>query len=159
MNKLLYIPGSVPSSKNSRMMTKNNGFIASKATQKYRKVTPWFFAQHKQAFLKMLEGKEKPYLIGMHFVRGTRHEWDFNNPCQTLQDEMVKNRYLDDDNINQMVPVPLKINGRFWTLNKEQAGVYFTVLESVCDNDFTLPELTHNGTIEKSTGDDAGHSV
>ena len=154
--QLLFIPGAVPSSKNSRMMTKNNGFIASKATQKYRKITPWYFKMHKAAFMKMLEGKQKPYVIGMHFVRATKHAWDFNNPCQTIQDEMVKNGYISDDNVHEMIPVPLKINGRFWTLNKTQAGVYITVLDSMCDNNFTLEELKHNGTIEENPGDDTG---
>jgi len=37
----------------------------------------------------MIKGKKKPYKIGIHFIRGTHHKYDWVNPIQTIQDEMT----------------------------------------------------------------------
>lgn len=151
---LIHIPGSVPSSKNSRMMTSSGLFIASKATQKFRKTTAWYWKMHKEAFLKTIANKPKPYLIGMHFVRSTKHAFDFNNPCQTIQDEMVKHGWLTDDNMLEMVPVPLKINNRYYSIDKVNCGVYIAVLDDLGTEPITLKYLKHNGITEENTDTD-----
>jgi Holliday junction resolvase RusA-like endonuclease len=134
MNKLIFIPGAVPSSKNSRMLTRSGLFIASKATQKYRKITAPLWLIHKPEFKAMLAGKPKPIIIGFHFVRKTRNKWDFINPAQTIQDEMTKAGWIDDDNVDEVLPVPLSINGSFWSYDKTNPGVYITVMDSFCDS-------------------------
>lgn len=116
-----FIPGNVPSSKNSRVWT-GRKFIASKATQQWRKDTKPYWAKYKQEFLDEIEGLEKPYRICMRFVRKTRHKFDYINPAQTIQDEMVHAGWLDDDNCDEMIPL-----FDVYSYDKENPGVYITV--------------------------------
>ena len=100
----IFIPGSVPSSKNGRRNYKNIS-LPSKATVRWRKNTAIFWKMYKKTFLKMLEGHEKPYKIHMVFVRGTKHKFDYINPAQTIQDEMTKYGWIDDDNCDEIIPI------------------------------------------------------
>lgn len=130
--KLFFIPGAVPSSKNSRVMTRSGLFIASKATQKYRKSSAAFWSKHKLEFQAVVAEMTKPIIIGMHFVRASRHKWDFINPAQTIQDEMSKAGWIDDDNVEEILPVPLYIDGKPWSYDKDKPGVYIAILDSFC---------------------------
>jgi Holliday junction resolvase RusA-like endonuclease len=131
--RLFFIPGAVPSSKNSRILTRKGLFIGSKATQKYRKSSAAYWTKFKEEFKSLLEGQSKPIIIGMHFVRGSRHKWDFINPAQTIQDEMTKAGWIDDDNVDEILPVPLEIDGSYWSYDKTNSGVYIAVLSSFCE--------------------------
>lgn len=141
MKGLFFIPGAVPSSKNSRILTRGGLFIASKATQKYRKLTAAYWLMHKPEFKAQLIGKTKPIVIGFHFVRASKHRWDFINPAQTIQDEMTKAGWIEDDNVEEILPVPLYINGSYWSYDKSNPGVYIAVLDSFCDQ-FTISDET-----------------
>jgi hypothetical protein len=132
-SKLFFIPGSVPSSKNSRLLTKSGLFIASKSVQKYRKICEQYLLMHKTDFKDALSKANKPLIIGFHFVRATTHRWDFINPCQTIQDLMVKAGWIDDDNVDEMFPVPLSIKGKTWSYDKSNPGVYIAILDSFCE--------------------------
>jgi Holliday junction resolvase RusA-like endonuclease len=140
MKNVFFIPGAVPSSKNGRIMTRSGMFIASKATQKYRKLSAPYWEKYKAAFLKLINGKELPLIIGMHFVRGSRHRWDFINPAQTIQDEMTKAGWIEDDNAEIILPVPLNINTKYWSYDKTKPGVYITVLSSFCEGIINLKD-------------------
>ena len=71
---------------------------------------------------------EKPLKIGFHFIRKQRRLYDFVNPVQTIQDEMVEQGWLEDDNIDEMFPFPIEINGRLSTYNKKEPGVIIKIL-------------------------------
>lgn len=144
--KMIHIPYTVPSSKNGRQLTKGGIFIASKATQIYRKKTSGYWKHYKNEFLAMCKDKPRPLMIGFHFVRQTRHAWDFPNPLQTIFDEMTKHGWLPDDNVHEIFPVPLLINDRYWSLNKKHAGVYIAVLDNTCQTNIELKDLTHDGS-------------
>ena len=122
----LFIPGHVPSSKNSRVRTKNGAFVASKAVQKYRKNSGIFWKIHAQTFRAAC--KESPVKVGFHFVRKTRHLYDWVNPLQTVQDEMTKYGWIEDDNISIILPFPLKIDGAYTTVDPSKPGVYIKIL-------------------------------
>jgi hypothetical protein len=130
---IFFIPGAVPSSKNSIVMTRAGFFIGSKATQKYRKSSKIYWDKYRDQFRQLIVSEPKPIIIGMHFVRASRHKWDFINPAQTIQDEMTKNGWIDDDNVDELLPVPLFIDGKYWSYNKSNAGVYIAVLSSFCE--------------------------
>lgn len=151
MKGIFFIPGAVPSSKNSRVLTRSGLFIASKATQKYRKTTAAYWLMHKPAFKAELVAKAKPIIIGLHFVRASKHKWDFINPAQTIQDEMTKAGWIEDDNVDEILPVPLYINGSYWSYNKTNAGVYIAVLESFCDS-YTINHETNQHLRSESYG-------
>lgn len=125
---MLFCKGNVPSSKNGRRWT-GRKFIPSKATIKWRKETECWWEDHKDIFKKITENKEKPLKIGLHFVRGSRHKYDFVNPVQTIQDEMVKHNWIEDDNVLEMIPFPFKIKGKYSSYDKEKPGFYIKVLK------------------------------
>jgi len=73
----------------------------------------------------MIKGKSKPYRISFKFVRKSKHKFDYINPAQTIQDQMVKYGWIDDDNADEMLPIFVKFE-----YNKENPGVYINVLKS-----------------------------
>lgn len=126
--ELIYIPGNVASSKNGRQFNiKLKRSLDSKSTQKYKRISKNSFIDLKHEFLKLLEGKEKPYKIGFHFIRDSRRKFDFVNPIQSVQDLMVQYGWLEDDNITEMLPFPLKVDDEWYSVDKENTGVLIKV--------------------------------
>jgi len=99
-----FIPGNVPSSKNGRRWT-GKYFVSSKATTKYRKDTAIYFEKFRKGFRKQLAKLELPVKVSFKFIRGSRHKFDYINPAQTTQDDMVKHHWIDDDNCENIIPV------------------------------------------------------
>jgi hypothetical protein len=89
----------------------------------------------------MIADKKKPYCIGLHFVRGTNHKWDFINACQTVQDIMTSANWIYDDNFDEIYPVPFKIgwkgNDNYYSIDKISPGVYIKVFYEhlTCNSD------------------------
>lgn len=129
---MIFLPFSVPSSKNGKLWT-GNRLISSKSVMKWKKDVKPHFLKHKELFLEQLKGKQKPYIIGFHFVKRTAHKLDFNNKTQTIQDEMVFYKWLEDDNEDIMLPFPFKLEeeGKFITHDKNNPGVYIKIFENV----------------------------
>lgn len=127
-DELIFISGNTASSKNGRTFNiKLKRSLDSKSTQKYKAISKNDYIDKQEQFLRQLEGKEKPYKIGFHFVRDSKRKYDFVNPVQTVQDLMVRYGWLDDDNVTEMIPFPLMINGQWSTVDKENAGVYIKI--------------------------------
>jgi len=99
-----FIPGNVPSSKNGRRWT-GRYFVSSTATTKYRKETAKYYDQFRKGFRKQLAKLELPVKISFKFIRGSKHKFDYINPAQTVQDDMVKHHWIDDDNCENILPV------------------------------------------------------
>jgi Holliday junction resolvase RusA-like endonuclease len=74
------------------------------------------------------KGKDRPLKIGFYFVRDSRRKFDFVNIVQTVQDLMVRAEWLADDNMDEMVPVPVEVDGTFYRVDKYHPGVYIMVL-------------------------------
>ena len=123
-----FIPGSVPSSKNGRRWT-GKYFIASKATMTYRKATKDIYAQYTEEFKAELAKHSLPAKISFTFVRGTRHKFDYINPAQTVQDDMVKYGWIEDDNAEFIIPAFEQ-----YTYDKANPGVYIEILKNEEDN-------------------------
>lgn len=119
----IFIPGNVPSSKNSKQWT-GKMLISSKTTQKYIKETEWFWTANTSAFKKMLRGEPKPYKIGFLFVRGSKRRFDYVNPLQTVQDLMTKYGWIEDDSADDMIPYLHP-----YEYDKENPGVWITVIK------------------------------
>jgi hypothetical protein len=128
MPRGIFIPGNVPSSKNGRRWT-GRYFIVSKQTARYYKTSKSYWIENKKEFLKLLKGKDsqnkKPYRISFKFIRKSRHKFDYINPAQTIQDEMVKYGWISDDNADEMIPIFLE-----YEYDKHNPGVYINVLKS-----------------------------
>jgi Holliday junction resolvase RusA-like endonuclease len=118
-----FIPGNVPSSKNGRRWT-GKYFISSKTVMKYRKDTKSFYQKYAPQFQKELKKHKLPVKISFTFIRGTKHKFDYINPAQTVQDDMVTHGWLEDDNMVNILPVfkPYKYD-------KEKPGVIIEILK------------------------------
>lgn len=140
---MIYIPYSVPSAKSGRFPIKNKTTgksfsVPSKQTQTYLKETKTYWLSYRNIFHQMIKDKTPPYIIGFHFIRGSHHEWDFINPCQTIQDEMVKYKWLPDDSVNYIYPVPLNIEGKLWDKKNKDGGIIIKVLNKFGDADYPI---------------------
>ena len=128
MPRGIFIPGNVPSSKNGRRWT-GRYFIVSKQTARYYKNSKKDWVENKKEFLKLLKGKDsqnkKPYRISFKFIRKSRHKFDYINPAQTVQDQMVKFGWISDDNAQEILPIFLEFE-----YDKDNPGVYINVLKS-----------------------------
>ena len=122
-NKKWFIPGNVPSSKNGRRWT-GKYFIASKTVMKYRKDTKSIYQKYAPQFQKELKKHKLPVKIAFTFIRGTKHKFDYINPAQTVQDDMVTYDWIEDDNMVNMLPAfyPYKYD-------KEKPGVIIEILK------------------------------
>ena len=123
-----FIPGNVPSSKNGRRWT-GKYFISSKATMKYRKETKKFYDMYRKSFQKQLSKLELPVKISFKFIRATRHKFDYINPAQTVQDDMVKNGWLPDDDCQTIIPV-----FELYKYDKKNSGVEIKLIKNVEKN-------------------------
>jgi len=123
---ILFCEGNVPSSKNGRRWT-GKYFVPSKATIRWRKDTKWWWIENKDVFKELVKNKKLPLKVGLHFVRGSRHRYDWVNPVQTIQDEMVKMEWIEDDDVINILPFPFKMKKSFTSYNKERAGFYLKV--------------------------------
>jgi len=146
MRNTIFIPGNVPSLKNSKIKTAR-GIFPSKTVMKYLrslgiqkysvskkevigfKTRDNLFENLRSSWFKLTgEGRPDPIVVGIHFVRGTRHRFDFHNATQIIADLMVAHDFINDDDMDSFIPMPLKAKGKWYSYNKECPGVYISVL-------------------------------
>lgn len=150
---MIFIPGNVPSVKNTKSYT-SHGVFHSKTVKKYlqkigvkhyrpremknRKtgvIKPKLEEHKKQPnFFKLSVGNyfdniTYPALIGVHFIRGTRHAADFHNLCQIIFDLLSAHDFIEDDDMSHVIPIPLFIDGKAFTFGKENPGVYIKIIK------------------------------
>lgn len=91
---------------------------------KYRKDTKSFYQKYAPLFQKELKKHKLPVRIAFTFIRGTKHKFDYINPAQTVQDDMVTHGWIEDDNMVNMIPVfkPYKYD-------KEKPGVIIEIIK------------------------------
>lgn len=146
LNNIIFIPNNVPSLKNSKIKT-SRGIFASKTVKKYLTALgiqryssskkevigyvkrPNLFENIRAQFELELIDKTKPYLIGLHFVRNSKRNFDFNNANQIILDLLTAHNMIEDDSCNIIIPVPLMINGSFYSINKDNPGVYIKLIK------------------------------
>ena len=142
--ELIFISGNVPSLKNSKIKT-SRGIFPSKTVkdyltklgiQKYSaskkevigyKTKPNKIQELQDKFKNALEGKEPPFEIGFHFVRDSKRKFDFNNATQILADLLVAHGVIEDDNMDFFIPYAFKMNNNYYTIDKENPGVYIKI--------------------------------
>ena len=140
-DELIFIPGNVPSLKNSKIKT-SRGIFPSKTVKNYLsdlgiqrysasrqevvgyKTKPNLIENLRENFNNVLEGKEPPFEIGFHFVRKSKHKFDFNNANQIIADLLTAHGIIEDDNMDYFIPYAFKMNEQYYTIDKENPGVY-----------------------------------
>ena len=118
-----FIPGNVPSSKNGKRWT-GKYLISSKTVMKYRKNTANAYKKHAKSFVKEFSDHELPVTVSFKFFRGSRHKFDYINPAQTVQDDMVKHGWIIDDNCEFIIPA-----FKTYKYNKENPGVEIKIIK------------------------------
>lgn len=141
-DKTIFIPGHVPSLKNSKVKT-NRGIFYSKTVKKYlQKMGIQRFSSSKKIvigyktrqneFAEILKdfnfNYESPIVLGFHFVRSTKHKFDFHNAVQIVADLLVAHNFIEDDNMDYFIPMPFKMKNQWYSYNKENPGVYLKIL-------------------------------
>lgn len=144
--KMVFISGSIPSSKNSKVAT-SKGVFHSKSVGKflreqgiqhysvsrkqitYYKTRPCLFPVKELSQLLSANHGTKPIKIGIHFVRQTKAKFDFHNICQIIFDLMVAFDIIEDDNMDCVLPFPLEMNGKWYSVDKDNPGAYIVVIE------------------------------
>lgn len=147
---MFFIPNNVPSLKNSKIKT-SHGIFPSATVKKYLQKlgiksyssSKKIVEEYKQRpnifkdFAKYFVDIEYPILIGFHFVRGTKHKFDFGNAVQILADLMTAHKFIEDDNMDCFIPFPMNENGdivinnktNWYSYNKEEPGVWIKIYE------------------------------
>ena len=146
----IFIKGNVPSSKNSKIMTKR-GIFHSKTVSRYlqklgiksysvskKKVIGYKTRSNlfEEAVVPMKNELNHfrngtPYMIGFHFVRGSRHKFDWINCCQIIADLLVAHGVIEDDNMDYLIPYPFPIDGDWYFYSKETPGVWIEYLANI----------------------------
>ena len=124
---LLFIPGNFPSFKNSKQRTAKGFMVMSKTVQKYLKEYEKHWTDIPDEF-QSLVASNYPIVVGMHFIRGTKHRWDFHNMVQGVADLMVKHKWIPDDNVDFFMPEAIEIEGEFYGYDKDNPGVYIGII-------------------------------
>jgi hypothetical protein len=119
MTNAIWVPENVPSSKNSKQITRSGFIVHSKLCQAYYKATKNIWVDNRARFHNLFRNEEKPLYIGFYYVRKSKHKFDYNNVNQTLTDLMTKYGWLDDDNSDEITSVFLG-----YKYDKDKPGVY-----------------------------------
>ena len=143
---MIFIPGNVPSLKNSKVKTSRgifssptvNKFLRSIGIQKFNSrkkevkgyvdlTKPNQFEAFRDKFMEMRLGKGDPLIIGYHQVRNSKRLFDFSNSVELIQDLMTAHDFIEDDNVKYVFPVPMSIDGKLITEDNPRAFPLYSV--------------------------------
>lgn len=154
---MIFIPGNVPSSKNSKVKAVGgifnspavNTFLRSLGIQSYNsrkkyikgyvdKNRPNILEGFRTEIEKMKVGKENPLFIGFHHVRKQNRQFDFSNSLELIQDLFTAHDFIEDDSVKYMFPIPMSKEGEipsvdnlrttdWYSVDKENPGVWIKI--------------------------------
>jgi hypothetical protein len=147
MNKEIFIKGNVPSLKNGQVISNKKGkirvshspqvneylrsfgiahFSSKNKTIECFKTIPFTFplAELKEMF----DNISFPATIGFHFIRESKHRWDFHNATQIIFDLFTALELIPDDSMNYVIPECLWIDNKHYSYNKENPGVIIKII-------------------------------
>ncbi len=139
---MIFIPHNVPSSKNSRVNTRSGSFFSPSVRKYLQKIGVANFSTSKREvtdyktrpnlFREALEGHDlkqhKPLVLGFHPVRDSKRKFDLHNCFQIIADLLQAHGCIDEDDAEHLIPVPRKMGGKYYTVDKENPGIYLEVL-------------------------------
>lgn len=143
---MIFIPGNVPSSKNSKQIAVVGGrptLLYSKTVKKYLQnlgiqrfsstsgIVGYKTRQNvfKSTLDGFFENAPTPCVLGMNFVRDSLRTFDVINAMQIIADLIVAHGFLPDDDVKNLIPVPMKINGSFYSICRSSPGVYLKIIK------------------------------
>lgn len=143
----VFLPGNVPSLKNSRIKTARGVFHSKQVRQylsflgikKYSlrkkevekmKTRPNLFDKHCRPLEEVTKKGNYPYIFKLHFIRDSRRKFDFHNASHIIFDLLQAHGIIEDDNMDCCLPFPLKIDGKWYSVDKENAGIIIEVWDN-----------------------------
>ena len=138
--RYIYIPHNVPSAKNSKVKTEK-GIFMSKSVRKYLqkigvknysvskkkyenyKTKPNLFAEAIAKMKDDLSNEKSPHVIAFHFIRDSKRKFDFHNAVQIVADLLVSHGVIPDDDMDNFIPEAMMVEGLWYKVDKEKAGV------------------------------------
>ena len=140
--KEYFVAGNVPSLKNSKVKT-SKGIFMSKTCKNYLTSLGISDYSSSRKEVKLRGGKknlfleafkdwvvpDKQIVLGFHFVRNSKHKFDFGNACQLPLDLLTAHKLIEDDNMDWIVPQAYKKDGKYYSYSKESPGVYIKIIE------------------------------
>lgn len=143
---MIFIPGNVPSLKNSKQMaTTKDGkpvLLYSKTVKKYLQnlgiqkfssrdgITGYKTRENifKSKIDGFFDGVEYPCVLGVNFVRDSLRTFDLINAMQIIFDLLVAHGCIADDDIKHLIPVPMQVNGSWYSVCRDKPGVYLKII-------------------------------
>lgn len=140
----IFIPFNTPSLKNSKVAT-SKGVFPSKTVRKYLqnlgiakyscskgthvnyKTRPNLFEQAVEPMKETLSLRKPPHEIGLFFIRDSKRKFDWINAVQIICDLLTAHSVIADDDMDNLIPIPINIAGSWYTVDKERPGciIYF----------------------------------
>lgn len=145
-NGQLFIPGDVPSLKNSKQIywkttseksksrvvsymgkRRVSPFItSSKLVKAYEKLSGPYYDLLRPKFLEIVKDLPLPYKIEFVPAFSRNKNMDFNNFNHLITDMMKKHGWINDDDIHHILPFP-KMEPPHFIVDKNSPGVYIRV--------------------------------
>lgn len=91
------------------------------------KTRPNEFKEEVDKLKEYLKNVKYPIELYFHFVRDSNRAFDFNNANQIVLDLLTAHDIIPDDNMQYIIPIPWKIKGKWYTINKDNPGVKIKV--------------------------------
>lgn len=147
-----FIPGNVPALKNGKQWTgkylvssqgvtqylKSHNILSYSSSKKevkhYKKGENSFekVILEMKTFIKK-NNLQPPYKFSFHFVRKSKHRFDFGNAIEILSDLFTSYKLIEDDNMDYFHPsVYYRNTQQGYRYDKDKPGVYIKILT---DND------------------------
>ncbi len=145
---LIFLSGNCPALKNNKIWT-GKFLVMSKGVKEYLKShgIKYFSSRKKEieyfknidsnsfktcmeTIKSQLENLDVPYKVQFHFVRDSKHRFDFGNACELLADLFTAYGVWEDDNMDIFHPSVLYIKGKGYTYDKDNPGVYIKILSN-----------------------------
>lgn len=140
---ITFLSGNIPSSKNSKVKTRNGVFnskyvkayLNEVGVKEFNSRTKTFTTLNRRRNLilelkPLFDAKKAPHIIYFHFVRSTKHRFDFNNVTQILLDLFTAHNLIEDDSIDCIdVRILRNKEGKKYTINKDNPGVWIKIEE------------------------------
>ena len=123
--RAIFIPGNVPSLKNSKQIMVFGGkkaLVPSKTHRKYHKATLPIWKELGSVFRARTESDVPPFEVKFYFVRDSRRRFDYTSAIDTCQDIMSEAGWWEDDNADICKPRAIGYH-----VQKEKAGVWIWV--------------------------------
>jgi len=79
---------------------------------------------------ELLSGVDYPIVLGLHFVRGSKHKFDFHNACQIILDLMTAFEIIPDDNMDYIIPQAFRVDGNYYSYSKNDPGVWVSIINN-----------------------------